>query len=153
MGNVDEPSIAHQYAAVQRNNEPTTPSIPFAKRGAKVDFTCASVFQLELNNVLGKYRVPLQLHDDIVQLLQKHSPDGKELDFHPRDLKQREPFVDNLAATLHMSTMRPKDVTVELPSGGKATVSVFDPSAVIQSLLNDESLWKEHSQRVRCIFW
>ena len=101
-------------------------------------------FQIELADILGRHRTDLKLYDEIVDLVKSHS-DGNQLKFSSFALKKREKFITDLERSFDSSRMKPKDIDVELASGGKATVSVFDLEAMILSLLHNESLMKEEN--------
>ena len=111
---------------------------------AQVGLPKSYCFQIELANILGRHRTDLKLYDEIVDLVKNHS-DGNHLKFSSFALKNREHFITALERSFDSSRMKPKDIDVELASGGKVTVSVFDLEAMILSLLHNESLMNEEN--------
>ena len=67
------------------------------------------------------------------------------MSFSPGCLKNCGPFIQSMEEIFHTSTMKPNDVTVDLASGGKATVSIFNVEAMILSLLHNETLLKQEN--------
>ena len=101
-------------------------------------------FHIDLTDILGRHRTDLKLYDEIIDLVQNHS-NRRELKFSSNGLRDRKGFIKKLQESFDSSSMRPKDIDVELSSGEIATVSVFDIEAMILSLIQDKSLMKEEN--------
>ena len=69
--------------------------------------------------------------------------------------KKRGLFIRSMEEMFHTSTMKPKDVTVDLASGGKASVSIFNIEAMIlfTSPRWDTNMTREHSKRLQYLHW
>ena len=116
-------------------------SPPFAKTAG---ITSASMFSIDLADILGRHRTDLSLHNEIIDLVQSHSNNNK-LKFYSESLKHRAGFLSDLEDILKTKRLKPKDETVKLTDGTKVTVPVFDVEAMIMSLLQDEELMQEEN--------
>ena len=114
---------------------------PFVKDAAVPPST---VFSIELADILGRHRTDLSLHDELIELFQKHSNDN-HLKFDTGSLKKRGGLISGLEEVLSTKKLRPKDTTVTLTDGTKTTVPIFDVEAMILSLLHDEELMKDEN--------
>jgi hypothetical protein len=100
-------------------------------------------FQIELQTILDRHRIHLKVHDEIVGLLKSHSNTrDNTLPFSTDLLLTRNHFMSKLEKSLEVSKLKHKDVEVNLSSGGKASVAVYNLEAMIMSLLTDERLMK-----------
>ena len=92
-------------------------------------------------DLLAHHRTNLKVYDDLISLMKNHSSEHK-LKFLPTSLMNRESFLKKLETCLESTSLKPRDVTVNLAKGAMATVTVFDLQAMILSLLFDKSLMK-----------
>ena len=113
--------------------------MPFRK--GEINLTKSYQFQVELMDIIGRRRVDLQLYDDIVKHLKKHS-EGSELNFSSEELLCRSRMLSQLEKIFGTTSLKATDVEVPLHHGGTTTVPVFDLEAQILSLLMDEELMK-----------
>ena len=111
---------------------------PYQKRAGVPPST---KFSIELNNILGRHRTDLKLHDEIVGLVKKHSNDNK-LKFNSSSLKKRKGLINHLEDVFESTKLRPIDKTVKLSNDIKTTVSVFNVESMIMSLLMDDDLMR-----------
>jgi hypothetical protein len=78
-------------------------------------------FQIDLQAILSNHRTDMRLQDEIVGLLQHYSHD-KNLTFSTATLSSRSLFMTKLKRTMNTSSLKHKDVVVNLSSGNAATV-------------------------------
>ena len=124
-----------QIAPEQQSNQPYTDEFGIAG---------SDRFQIDLAHMLKKYRCPLALHDDIINLV-KNNANGDNLMFNSDNLKKREEFIKSMEKRMKCESMRPRDVDVRMSNGEEATMSVFNMEAMILSLLQDPELMKEEN--------
>lgn len=106
-------------------------------------------FQIDLLKVLGNYRVPTKLHDDLVGLLKRYST-GRNMNFSPHDLQVRKAFVKKIEEVFQSTPMKPKDKVVKLTDGSEVSVSTYDIEAMILSLLLDEDIMSPENLAEGC---
>jgi len=94
-------------------------------------------FQLDLFHALSKHRINLNVHDEIIQVIKKHSSDCK-LNFSSYNLLNRTPFLNKIERDLSSTILKPKDILVNLNGGRQASVAVFNLEAMILSLVLDD---------------
>ena len=94
-------------------------------------------FQLDLIHALSKHRINLNVHDEIIQVIKKHSSDCK-LNFSSYNLLNRKPFLTKIERDLSSTILKPKDILVNLNGGRQASVAVFNLEAMILSLVLDD---------------
>jgi hypothetical protein len=87
-------------------------------------------FQLDLIHALSKHRINLNVHDEIIQVIKKHSSDCM-LNFSSYNLLNRKPFLTKIERDLSSTIMKPKDILVNLNGGRQASVAVFNLEAMI----------------------
>ena len=89
----------------------------------------ASMFQIDLLDLLQRRRVDLGLNDEIVSLIKYYSH-GKTISFMTENLKSRHQFLNQLEDSFGSRSMKPKDIDVELSGEKIVSVSVFDIEAI-----------------------
>ena len=98
-------------------------------------------FQIELADLLGRHQTDLKVYDDLIFPVKNHSNERK-LKFPPTSLMNRESFLKRLETCLGSTSLKPRNVTVNLTKGAMTTVTMFDLQAMILSLLFHKSLMK-----------
>jgi hypothetical protein len=101
----------------------------------------SSCFQLDLISILSNQGIDLNLHNEIIDVIKKHSS-GSKLLFSSDTLQNRTPFLYRIERHLNTSQLKPQDILVDLNGGVKANVTVFNIEAMILSLLLDENVMR-----------
>ena len=91
-------------------------------------------FQLDLIHALSKHRINLNVHDEIIQVIKKHSSDSK-LNFSSYNLLNRTPFLTKIERDLSSKILKPKDILVNLNGGRQASVAVFNLEAILDCVM------------------
>ena len=141
-----QPSVPNPVNTSTYSNPHARPSReakrPF--RDGEINLSKSYHFQVELLETVHSRRVDLQLFDDVIQLVKKHS-NGDELNFSSDELMSRSSMLKQLEKTFKCEKLKATDVEVPLHHGGTCTVPVFDLEAQILSLLMDDELMKPHN--------
>ena len=95
---------------------------PHVVHHSKIGLPNSHRFQIELAELFEKSRVPLQLYDDVINLLKDHS-NGGQLNFSTDTLKDRAGMINKLEKIFESTPMKPEDINVQLSDETIATVS------------------------------
>ena len=98
--------------------------------------TAVTKVQIILNDLINKYKAPLKLYDDIIEVINGYviSPN---FDKHAR-LKSRKAFITSMEKTFNTSALMPQNQSVTLHDDSVATVPVFNAKEMILDLLSSE---------------
>ena len=144
QGSIDHHDVQDLSDSAYPSTRPSISNgVPYNKNAV---FPPSYQFQIELQTILDRHRIPLKVHDEIVGLLKCHSNTrDNTLPFSTDLLLTRNHFLSKLEKSLDVSKLKHKDVEVRLSSGGTASVAVYDLEAMIMSLLTDERLMKKEN--------